>query len=142
MIRVPDTMIWLGSVADLRDSRRMLSEGIAAIIDLAIEEPFPSLPRLINYCRFIVSDDGENDPAVLQAAIASTAMLVQGGHRAGICCNAGLSRSPCIAAAVMSYVSPVSPTEALEAVSHAKPTDVNPALWRQVVGVLQRLPSH
>ncbi|APZ91907.1 protein-tyrosine phosphatase family protein [Fuerstiella marisgermanici] len=133
MIRIPNTTIWLGNSADLRDSRRMLGEGIDAIIDLAIEEPFPPLPRLINYCRFVVSDDGENDPAILQAAIAATAMFVQGGHRTGICCNAGLSRSLCVAAAVMSYVSAMSPNEALEAVSRIKPTDVNPALWRQIV---------
>ncbi len=89
MIIIPNTTTWLGNIADLRDSRRMLSEGIDAIID--------------NFC------------------------------------NAGLSRSPCVAVAVISHVSAMSPNVALQTVSRTKATDVNPALWHQIVSVLRQM---
>jgi hypothetical protein len=136
MIQVPNTNLWLGNSSDLRDIPRMLKHGITAIVDLAIEEQIPTLPRATNYCRFVVTDDGENLPANLLAAIQAASTFLAGGHLTAICCNAGLNRSPCIAAAALAYNSSSNPARSLELIAQSKHIDVNPSLWNQVVGVL------
>ncbi len=136
MLNIPNSDIWLGNTSDLRDIRSVLKHGVTAIIDLAIEDPLPTIPRATTYCRFMITDDGENNPANIHAAILAASAFVSGGHVAAICCSAGLSRSPSIAAATMSYISGDSPTATLELVSAVKHIDVNPAFWNQVVDVL------
>jgi len=137
MLNIPDTNLWLGTAQDLRQIPQCLKQGITAIVDLAIEEPVPTMPRVTNYCRFLVTDDGENDPANLQAAISVSTVFLQGGHAAAICCNAGLSRSPSIAAAILSRVSGQSLVACLERIAAEKHINVNPALWNQVVRVCE-----
>lgn len=136
MLNIPNTIVWLGNASDLRDIRAVLDHGVTAIVDLAVEEPVPEMPRTINYCRFTLTDDGENNPANIRAAILATSAFVAGGHTTAICCNAGLNRSPSVAAAVISRLSGDSPTRCLELVARVKHIDVNPALWNQIVGVL------
>lgn len=141
MIQVPNTNLWLGNSSDLREIPALLKHGITAIVDLAIEEPVPAIPRVTNYCRFVVTDDGENHPANLLAAIQSTATFLAGGHLTAVCCNAGLNRSPCIAAAALAYNSCSDPVRTLELIAQLKHIDVNPSLWNQIVVVLSALPK-
>ena len=139
MLQLPGTGLWLGNLSDLRDIPQMLAHGITAIIDLAIEEPIPRMPRTTNYCRFVMTDDGENDPANIRAAILTTASFLSGGHMTAVCCNAGLSRSPCIAAASVSCHTGRTPAVCLESIAVLKTLDVNPALWNQVLRVLAEI---
>ena len=141
MIQVPNTNLWLGNSSDLRDIPRLLKHGITAIVDLAIEEQLPTIPRATNYCRFVVTDDGENDPANLLAVILCAATFLAGGHLVAICCNAGLNRSPCIGAATLAYNTCSCPTRSLELISQLKHIDVNPSLWNQIVAVVSTLPK-
>lgn len=136
MLKIPNTVLWLGNSSDLSDIRSMLNMGVTAIIDLAIEEPFPKMPRTTNYCRFALTDDGDNNPATIRAAILSACAFIRGGHITAICCNAGLNRSPSIAAASLALISGNTPTQCLELLAAVKHLDVNPALWNQVVSVL------
>ena len=136
MLKIPNTTVWLGNASDLRDIPGMLNNGVTAIVDLAIEEPLPRIPRTTNYCRFTLTDDGENNPATIRAAVLSASAFIDGGHVTAVCCNAGLNRSPSIAAAALSYLSADTPAQSLEYVATVKNIDVNPALWTQIVGVL------
>ena len=139
MLNIPNTNLWLGTEQDLRQIPQCLNQGITAIVDLAIEEPLPIIPRITNYCRFTVTDGGENDPANLQAAISVSTIFLEGGHATAICCNAGLSRSPTIAAVVLSNISGQSPVACLERIAAVRHVDVNPALWNQVVGICESM---
>lgn len=139
MLNIPTTSLWLGNVADLRDIPAMHDCDVTAIIDLAMEEPLPQVPRTLNYCRFAVSDDGENDSATIRTAITSASCFLAGGHVTAICCNAGLSRSPTIAAAALAYVTTDSPQKCLKLVATVKQVDIKPALWNQVVGILEEI---
>ena len=139
MVEVPDTNLWLGNAADLRDIPRMLQHGVTAIVDLAIEEQVPTIPRATNYCRFVLTDDGENDAATILAAIKAAAAFLAGGHPTAICCSAGLNRSVCIGAAALAYNIHSNPARLLEMLAEIKHIDVNPALWNQVVGILSRV---
>ena len=109
------------------------------IVDLAIEEPVPQIPRTTNYCRFAISDDGENDPATLRAAFSATCCLAAGGQIVLVCCNPGLNRSPSLAAIVLADQTHSVPTAALETISRLKQIDVNPALWWQIVSVYSQM---
>ena len=132
MHQIPATSLWLGNASDLRNVPTMLRLGITAIVDLAIEEPVPVIPRTVSYCRFAVTDDGENDPVLLMAAITLTALLAEGQHSTGICCSAGLSRSPVIAAAALSVVLRRPMCEMLTLVFQHRAADVSPAFLAQV----------
>ena len=137
LINVPNTELWLGNAADLRDIRSMLNCEVAVIIDLAAEEPVPSLPRSINYCRFCFTDDG-NDPTAIAAAITTTTLWLRAGKRTAICCNAGMNRSPAIAAAALASSQNSSFNQQLESIAGLKPIDVNPALLIQVSDILKK----
>ncbi len=117
----------------------MLKHGITAIVDLALEEPVPAVPRVMNYCRLVISDDGENEHSNVMAAIHLTAVLLTGGPVYTVCCNAGLNRSVCIAAAALAYSFKNTPEHLLQIISQSKSIDVNPALWNQVVSVFLEL---
>lgn len=139
MLNIPNTNLWLGNASDLRDISSMLNLGITAIIDLAIEQPLPTMPRMTNYCRFVMTDDGENDPATILAAISTATAFANRQHSTAICCNAGLNRSPSIAAATLSRLSSDTPAQCLERIAALKRIDVNPALWNQIVDVLAEM---
>lgn len=139
MIRVPESRLLLGTSEDLKDIRTVLGEGISAIIDLGIEEPVPLLPRATNYCRLTLSDDGENDPATVAAAIRMAATFLAGDHDVLICCHAGLSRSPSVAAAALAITRGQSASHALCMLGGLKRTDVSAAFWNQVVTVLSTM---
>ncbi len=139
MLCIPNTNIWIGNASDLRDIPSVLNNGVAAIIDLAAEEPFPTIPRATSYCRFALTDDGENNAADIQAAILAASTFVSVGLAIAICCSAGLSRSPSVAAATMSFISGDSLVASLELVSAVKHIDVSPAFWNQVVGVFSNM---
>jgi hypothetical protein len=48
---LPDKL-WLGNAADVWNLEGILGAGILAVVDLALEELTPTLPRSTIYCRF------------------------------------------------------------------------------------------
>jgi hypothetical protein len=128
--------LWIGNAADVRDIGCVLSQGIVAIIDLAMDEPPVQFPRDIIYCRFPLVDGGENSAVVIHAAIQTTQTLVQGGFLTLVACRAGMSRSPAIAAAVVALLQHILPDAALKQITLDGAYDVSPTLWADVKAVL------
>jgi protein-tyrosine phosphatase len=115
-----------------------MNESIAAVVDLAFEQiPF-SASREFSYCRFPLLDGSGNFPWLLKAAILSTAAFLEGEVACLICCEAGMSRSPAIAAAALSLVSGKTPDACLKEVAQAGPIDVAPALWNEICTLLNQ----
>ncbi len=52
---LPDRL-WIGGAADGRNCEGLLQAGVAAVVNLAAEEPSPMLPRDMIYCRFPIDD--------------------------------------------------------------------------------------
>ncbi|MBP3957484.1 hypothetical protein J8F10_19730 [Gemmata sp. G18] len=71
--------LWVGSVADIRDLRGVLSAGIEAVVDLALNEPVATVTRELVYCRFPLVDGAGNSPWVLRAAVEAVAGFVRAG---------------------------------------------------------------
>jgi len=127
--------LWIGNAGDLFDIRGTIDVGVRAIVDLALNEKPPRLPRDIVYCRFPLVDGAGNDPWVLATVIDLVANLIKSKVPLLVACSAGLSRSPVIVAAALSRVELRRPEECLQSVSKIAPHDVSPGLWHEIVEI-------
>lgn len=132
MREVIPALLWIGNAADARDLKKVLDRGIQAVINLAIEEPPISPTRELVCCRFPLIDGQGNAPAVIEAAIRTTIILVSAKMPTLISCGAGMSRSPAIAAAVIAQLDGVTPDEAIKRIAASGPHDVSPLLWKEI----------
>ncbi len=124
--------LWLGHAGDGRDFRLVLDTGVQAVVQLAAEEPPLELPRELIYCRFPLLDGPGNDPKHLFLATQTVANLLDKRVPVLVCCGAGMSRSPAIAAAALAMVYRKSPDDCLKQVAEHHAADVVPWLWSEV----------
>jgi hypothetical protein len=136
MRQVAGRKLWLGHVGDLRDPRSLLSVGIEAVVELADNEVFASLPRDLIRCRFPLSDGGENPPWLLSLAANSVAALLVAGVPTIVCCSCGLNRSVCVAAAGLAIAERRTLDDAVKVVVGAGPADVSPRLFEELRNAL------
>ena len=125
-------ILWIGNARDARDVKGVLGLGISAVVDLAIEETPILFPREVTYCRYPLMDGAGNTPAVLEAAVETTASLIRGKVPTLVACGGGMSRSPAIAAAALAVIEATSPEQALERIAAAGPHDVSTTFWAEV----------
>lgn len=133
---IPGYPLWLGNVGDVWDAEAVLSAGIRAVVDLALNEPPAVLPRELVYCRIPLLDGAGNPPWLLRAAVETVAGLLRSGVPTLVYCGAGMSRAPCIAGTALAMVRGCSAAEGLVLVTQAGPKDVTPALWQEVQAAL------
>ena len=131
--------LWLGNAGDARDLAAIAGAGIAAVVDLALEELSPSLPRSTIYCRFPIVDGGGNSPKTVELAVRTLCRLLADNVPTLVCCGAGMSRSPAIAAAALALVSERNSEDCLRELVAGQPHDVSGELWRDVRQVCQEL---
>jgi hypothetical protein len=126
--------IWIGNARDSRDVSEILSQEIAAVVDLAIEEAARHFPREMIYCRFPIIDGSGNPPTLLTTAIRALALLFQHETPTLVVCGGGMSRSPAMVAAALSVARGGLPDDWLKQVAAMGPHDVAPGLWNEVRG--------
>jgi protein-tyrosine phosphatase len=124
--------IWLGHAGDGEAFRRLFDLGVEAVVQLAAEEPPLPLPRDLILCHFPLIDGIGNRPALLSLAVETTAALIRARTPTLICCGAGMSRSPAVAAAALTLAYGGAPEDWLKAVVEHHPSDVSPGLWDEV----------
>ena len=129
--------LWIGHAHDGHDPKRILDLGIEAVVDLALEEPPAQFSRELVYCRFPLIDGAGNSTTVLQAVIQTTAVLIRLQVPTLVACGAGLSRSPAIVAAALSFIEGCSLHDALLRVAEGQPHDVSPSLLAEVKAVVE-----
>jgi protein-tyrosine phosphatase len=125
--------LWIGHVGD---PGHIVSNGILVVVNVAANEPPASLPRDLTYCRFPLIDGHGNPTWLLRVAVETVACLLGSGTPTLVHCGAGMSRSPCIAAAAIASVQGCDSDEALELVLQSGPADVSPALWTDIRAVI------
>ena len=125
--------LWVGNASDCRNIAVISDHEIQHVVQLAIEEAIPSMPREVNLVRIPLTDSNENDPFALQFAIKTVSELIQSKRRTLICCSAGLSRSPATAACALAVVQEKHPDECLNDISKLIRTDVSPGLWKDLL---------
>jgi protein-tyrosine phosphatase len=132
--------LWIGNARDARSVESVLGLGIAAVIDLAMEEPPHVYPRELIYCRLPLVDSPGNQPAVIHAAIDTVASFLRSQLPTLVACSDGMSRSPAIVALALAAVDGLTPEEGLKRVAEKGPHDVAPAFWSEArETALQRL---
>jgi len=131
--------LWVGHADDGRDFRSVFDFGIRAIVQVALEEsPIPS-PRELIYLRFPLLDGAGNNRAVLRQAVSAVTQLFQANIPMLVCCGAGMSRAPLIAAAAMTLSGTLHWDEALALVARHRPLDLSPPLVGDVRSILEEL---
>ena len=135
MRHIPDYSLWLGNAGDARDKHELLRLGVGAVVDLAVEEPPSTAGHETVYCRFPLIDGTENAPWLLRAAIDTTATLLREKIPTLVCCSAGTSRAPAIAAAALVKLGRPSLQDALLYLAQFGHCDVSAGLLQDVVNV-------
>ncbi len=118
---------------------RLHDVGVAAIVDLAYEEPCAQPSRDMLYCRFPLLDGAENSPSLIAAAVTTTACLIRNEIPTLVACGAGMSRSPSILAAAIAIVRGRLPDDCLQQLIDGHPQDISPSLWQDVVKACNEL---
>jgi hypothetical protein len=129
--------LWLGNAGDGRNPEPLLTAGITAVVNLAMEESSPTLPRAITYCHFPIVDGAQENLDVLRVAIRTLVFLLEDGIPTLVYCGAGMSRSPVIAAAAIAIVEGGNAADRLRQIVSGGPHDVSPRLWAAVQMVLK-----
>jgi hypothetical protein len=132
MREIIPSRLWLGNAGDLRNAESIMQNGIQAVIDVAIEQWMPTLPRTLVYCRFPILDGEQSSPTPLRTAIETLVLLLKKGVPTLVCCSAGMSRSPAVVAGALSIVQGGSPDDHLRTVVLGHPHDVSPQLWQDI----------
>lgn len=138
MREVLSNAVWIGNAVDARDAATILGRGIAAVVDLAMEEPAAQLPREIVYCRFPLVDGGGNLPNILAAAFETTARLIQLELTTLVACSGGMSRAPAVVAAAIAIAEQTTADAALMRITQSGPHDVSGALWSDIQEALSK----
>jgi protein-tyrosine phosphatase len=131
--------LWIGHASDCRDFRGIFDTGIEAVVQLAADEPAVAMPREMISCRFPLVDAAGNRRELLEMAITTVAELIRMRIPTLVCCGAGMSRSPSVAAAALSLITGDPPHECLKLVSDGKPSDVTSGLWKEILDVANAL---
>lgn len=140
MRAVSSYSLWIGNAGDMRRVADLIDLGVAAVVDLAANEPVAVLPREIVYCRFPLLDGAGNERWMLRAAIETISGLLRDNVPTLVACSAGMSRSPALAAAAIARIEGRDPNECLMECVEGGPADVSPLLWRDVVDALRSAP--
>ncbi len=128
--------IWIGHANDGREFRTILELGIEAIVQLAMEEAAIQPPRELISLRFPLLDGAGNNRNVLRLAIDGVANLIRRNVPTLVCCGAGMSRSPAIAAAAISVVTHSPVDETLRTIFQHHSVDISAALYLELRAVL------
>ena len=137
MHEIMPSRLWIGNAVEAHDLRQLLDQGVAAVVDLAIEELPPDVVRELVYCRIPLIDGASNPLVRLQLAVETVASLIRQGTPTFVFCGAGMSRSPAITAAALAVVEGADPNVVLQRIVAGFPHDVSPALWQDVTECLQ-----
>src|SRR5258708_1657799 len=83
--------------------------GLEAVVRRAGEDPPLQPPRELIYCRFPLLDGSGNRGELLSVAVRTVGTLLERKLPTLVCCGAGMSRSPAIAAAALAFLNEESP---------------------------------
>jgi protein-tyrosine phosphatase len=124
--------LWISSVGALRDIRRLHELGITAVVQLAYEEAPVALTREFVNCRFPLLDGADTEPETIRLAIHCLTQLLERKFATLVCCHAGMSRSPGIAAAALARMTAQPLVSCLEHIASCRPIQVHLGFFEQL----------
>ena len=95
--------LWVGAAPDRRQVRRLVRDGIDAVVDLRSErnESDDVWPSEVEVVRVGLQDHGSPTVDELRAAAQAVSGLMHRGREVFLHCHAGLERSPTVACATL-----------------------------------------
>jgi protein-tyrosine phosphatase len=139
MNQIVPYLLRVGHNADGEDFKALFDEGIQAVVQLAWEEVPLLLPRELMLFRIPLVDGPGNRPESIRLAITTVAYLVREQISTLVCCGAGVSRAPALAAAGLAKFTGKPLSECLQLVTQHRHADVHPALYEHLEGILTTL---
>lgn len=136
MRQVEPYLLWLGHAGSARDIASIHSAGIQAVVQLALEEPPVVFSRELLSFRIPLNDGSGNSASHLRLAVEVVASLMASSIPTLVCCGAGMSRTPSIAACAIARLENRNPIACLESLSLLAKTDVSPILWSELITAL------
>jgi protein-tyrosine phosphatase len=124
---------WIGTAREARDLKSVLSQGIKAIIDLAVEEVPIHPTRELVYLRFPLIDGTGNPTWLLRSVQRMVEEAIHFRVPTLIACGAGMSRSPAVAAVAAAPFLGMEPVELLVELRGQGPIDVSPTLLQELL---------
>jgi len=131
--------LWIGNAADARSRENIFSNAVASVVDLAIDESPALTPRETIYFRAPLNDSSNNGAATIRLAVNTLATLLGEGIPTLVCCSAGMSRSPTIAAIAIAVAEQSPPNTILAKYFSDASHDVSPGLWNSAVEACKEL---
>jgi hypothetical protein len=128
-------LLLIGNAIEARDMRLLYDNEVRNVLDLAANEKPASLGRDHIYFRIPILDGDGNSDRDIELAIITLVHLMETGNKTLVACSAGMSRSPCIAAASIALTSNGSIDECMHKIVSSGPNDVSPILWHRVKNV-------
>ena len=136
MNQIHPHQLWIGHAGDCGDVNAVTNVGIQVVVQLAAEEPYPNLPRELTFVRIPIHDGPDNEPSSLRLAVDVVARVLASNLPTLVCCSAGASRSPAVAACAIAIAENKPPATCLELVRERHRADVSPALWNDLLSHL------
>ena len=129
--------VWVGNAGDAGDAANLLTAGVEAIVDLALEELPASPPRELMYCRIPIVDGAGNSASRIRLAVRLIRDLIKSPTPTLVTCSAGISRSPAIVAAAMATINDSAFNEELRQIAESGPCDVSTGLVADILTALK-----
>jgi protein-tyrosine phosphatase len=139
MVEIKDHLLWIGHAGDSRAFEQLFAAGVQAVVQVAAEELPPAMPRDLIFCHFPMLDGAGNRPEVLSLTLSTIIAFLRLQIPTLVCCGAGMSRSPALAAAALAVVHNESAGEWLERITTHHASDVSPGLWNQIIELIPSL---
>lgn len=128
-------LLLIGNAIEARNMRLLYDNEVRAVLDLAANEKPASLGRDHIYVRVPILDGDGNSDRDIELAIITLVHLMKTETKTLVACSAGMSRSPCVAAASIALASNRSIDECMRKIISAGPNDASPILWHHVQNV-------
>ena len=137
MRKLPTYRIWLGNALDAANLRGVLDLGVELIVDLAANEIPPKIMRDLTYCRIPLHDSLGNSEWQLRLAIDTVRLAIAKNVPTLVCCSAGMSRTPVIAAAAIALQTQQDFRHTLEDLVAGVPHDVSAAFVTDILALIK-----
>jgi protein-tyrosine phosphatase len=135
--------LWVGAAPDRRQARRLVRDGIDAVVDLRSErnESDKVWPSGVEVVRVGLQDHGSPTIDELRAAAQTVSELMRRGREVFLHCHAGLERSPTVACATLllqGWPLPEAFRRVMESRPRALPTEGQLAALRALAKTMAR----
>jgi protein-tyrosine phosphatase len=131
--------LYVGSIEDAGDRSLLAEHRISVIVSLTHAKPETGFPPALTVVRFPMMDGPQNDHQTFLEAVDGALTRWEAGDRVLVHCSAGASRSPAVAATVVSLSTDRTPEAAFRQLKERRAVvDPHEALLRQAVSVSNR----